>query len=371
MNLNELNKIEEGILSSIGNAIKDRYQQGSYQTRVQDIFIKDFVQDAITSLNNGVRGGLVDPKAKSTTAPTEPATSDTETPGGPTAPGEAPYKWSPSGSAITPDTKLSDFGPVGGKDKPTTGAPAAPKSAPTTPPTPTPPTAPKAGPTTPKTAPTSPAAPKAAPIKPTPYTPAEKAKEKKKTEMLKLTGGRSLSKNSDGTFSAYVDDPSDSENSIIYTFDKDYNLVNTRSTKPGKTTKESRYHKMNRIFESIINVNEATELRTISDFMMDWFSQYMQGVNWDSSKAIVQQKLNKLQDQYPKNVKDNLTDLARIGLALSKTSTPAGAPKEFTQAKKQEAGSIEELKSALASLAKSDPAGYNELIKTLKPVTVA
>jgi hypothetical protein len=81
-----------------------------------------------------------------------------------------------------------------------------------------------------------------------------------------------------------------------------------------------------------------------------------------------------LQKEYPSNVKKNLTDLARVGLALSKAGpgagTPAGAPQEFAQARKQAEGSIEELKAALDELAKSDPNGYNELIKTLKPVAV-
>ncbi len=241
MNLSELNKIEEGILGNIGTAIKDRFQQGGYQTKVQDIFIKDFVQDAITSLNNGIKGGLIDPNVKSnqTATPAEPAAK----------PGEQPYKWAPAGMNVTPDTKLSSLGATG-------------------------------------------------------------------------------------------------------------------------DLAESKYRRLNQIFESIINVDEAAQLRTISDFMMDWFTQYMQGVNWNSNKPIVQQKLEKLQDEYPKNIKQNLTDLARIGLALSKAATPAGAPQEFTQAKKEQASSVQELKAALDELAQSNPAGYNELIKTLKPVTV-
>jgi hypothetical protein len=125
---------------------------------------------------------------------------------------------------------------------------------------------------------------------------------------------------------------------------------------------------MNRIFESIVNIDEQAELRTISDFMMDWFGQYMQGVNWQASQAIVKQKLDKLQDEYPKNVDANLKDLARVGLALSKAGNPAGAPQEFTQARKQAQGSIQELKAALDELAQNDPDGYNLLIKTLKPV---
>ena len=62
MKLNDVKQIEEGVFS----AIKDRFKQGGYQTNVQNIFIKDFVQDAITSLNNGIKGELIDPNIKST-----------------------------------------------------------------------------------------------------------------------------------------------------------------------------------------------------------------------------------------------------------------------------------------------------------------
>lgn len=275
MKLNELNKIEEGIFS----AIKDRFQQGGYQTKVQDIFIKDFVQDAITSLNNGVKGGLIDPSIKSNGKPDPAAAQQQAQPGqqpetGNAAPGGQQYL-----GKIAPN--------AGPATKPQ--APASPFSTPTL--------APRTVNTTANTA-----------SKPGGVT----------------TGGMSI--------------------------------------------KESSYKKMNRVFESIINIDEAAQLRTIGDFMLDWFSQYMQGVNWQANKPIVQQKISKLQDEYPKNVKQNLTDLARIGLALSKVGSPAGAPKEFTQARQEQTGSVEDLKGALEGLAKTDPKAYNELIKNLKPV---
>jgi hypothetical protein len=274
MNLNELNKIEEGIFS----AIKDRFQQGGYQNKVQDIFIKDFVQDALTSLNNGVKGGLINPAAKSTGSSAQPAAQPV------------------TGTANTAQPAGQQYM---GKIAPNAG---------------------------PATKPAAPASPLATPTLNQPKT----------------------------TVSANT----------------------TTASKPGSITtggvgmkiKESPYDKMNRVFESIINIDEAPEARTIADFMTDWFTQYMQGVNWQSSQAIVKQKLNKLQDEYPKNVDANLKDLARIGLALSKAGSPAGAPQEFTQAKKDQASSVEDLKSALDGLSKSDPKAFNELIKNLKPV---
>jgi hypothetical protein len=286
MNLNELNKIEESIVSSIKGMFTG---QGGFQTKVQDIFIKDFVQDAITSLNNGVKGGLIDANVKSTPASATAASN--------AAPAAAASNAAPAG----------DDEPAGqqfmGKIAPDYVRPA--------------------------TKPPAPASPFATPTLNQPKT------------TVSATGAPSK------------------PGSIT-------------SGGPGIKVKESTYDKMNRIFESIVNIDEQAELRTISDYMMDWFGQYMQGVNWQASQAIVKQKLDKLQDEYPKNIDANLKDLARVGLALSKAGpgagTPAGAPQEFTQARKQAEGSIEELKAALDELAKSDPNGYNELIKTLKPV---
>ena len=281
MNINELSKIEESIVSSIKGMFTG---QGGFQTKVQDIFIKDFVQDAITSLNNGVKGGLIDANAKSTPAASTAASNAAPVPAASNAPAAGDDE--PAGQQymgkIAPDAR-------------------------------------------PATKPPSPVSPFATPTLNQPKT------------TVSATGAPSR------------------PGSIT-------------SGGPGIKVKESTYDKMNRIFESIVNIDEQAELRTISDFMMDWFGQYMQGVNWQASQAIVKQKLDKLQDEYPKNVDANLKDLARVGLALSKAGNPAGAPQEFTQARKQAQGSIQELKAALDELAESDPNGYNELIKTLKPV---
>lgn len=274
MNLNELNKIEEGIFS----AIKDRFQQGGYQTQVQNIFIKDFVQDALTSLNNGVKGGLIDPNIKTAGGASNVSSAQANNNANDNASGGQQYM---------------------GKIAPNAG---------------------------PATKPAAPASPFATPTLNQP-----------KTTVSASSGGTS---------------------------------------KPGSITTggaglkvaETPYDKMNRVFESIINIDEAAQARTVADFMMDWFTQYMQGVEWAGSKAIVQQKLDQLQKEYPNNVKQNLTNLARVGLALSKAGSPAGAPQQFAQAKKEQAASVEDLKGALDGLAKSDPKAFNELIKNLKPV---
>ncbi len=300
MKLNDVKQIEEGVFS----AIKDRFKQGGYQTTVQNIFIKDFVQDAITSLNNGVKGGLIDANIKST------GTSPNTQFGTATPAGVGPATGA-AGSTVTPSNTTNSLNaPTVGAPKTTVSTKVAPGGTPggiTT-----------GGVTQPATK--SPAGTK-------PYNWAPKG--------MKIDPNTKLS--SIGAVG---------------------NLA------------ESEYSKLNQIFESIINIDEQAELRTISDYMMDWFGQYMQGVEWTGSKAIVKQKMDKLQDEYPKNVDANLNDLARMGLALSKAGSPAGAPPEFAKAKQEMASSVEDLRGTLENLSKSNPVAYNNLIKNLKPVQV-
>lgn len=303
MKLNDVNQIEEGVFS----AIKDRFKQGGQQTTIQNIFIKDFVQDAITSLNNGVKGGLIDPNIKST-GPSSNTQFGTATPAG------AGPATGAAGSTVTPSNTANPLTAptISGAPKTSVSTTVAPGGTP-------------GGITTGGVART-PAKP-AASTKPYSWSP------------------QGMNINPDTKISSLG--------------------------AVGQAAKESRhYNKLNAIFESIVNIDEADQLRTIADYMMDWFGQYMKGVTWESSKSVVQQKINKLQDEYPKNVDANLKDLARIGLALSKAGSPAGAPPEFANAKKEMTASIADLKGTLENLSKSDPRAYNELIKNLKPVQV-
>jgi uncharacterized protein (DUF2461 family) len=137
--------------------------------------------------------------------------------------------------------------------------------------------------------------------------------------------------------------------------------------------KESAYDKMNRVFESIININEAGEMMSLSDYLMSWFAQYMNGVAWEGSKPIVKTKIDALAKDYPNNLKANLTSLAQTALALSKAATPAGAPQEFNQMRQTGVKDVQqtyaEIKAALDELSKVNPDLYNKFIKTLTPVT--
>ena len=284
MKLNDLSKIEEGLLSNI----KDRFAQGGYQTKVQNIFIKDFIQDAMVSINNGLKGGLVqDPK--SAVAPSD-TTSDSQT---------AP----PSPSAAVPTTSPTQVPPAQ-----QTGQTMSPQQ------TATAKMQTKAG------------------VQPTgqPMTASQRTQAQLQARKMQA------------------------------------------AQKP-VPVKESAYDKMNRVFESIININEAGEMMSLSDYLMSWFAQYMNGVAWEGSKPIVKTKIDALAKDYPNNLKANLTSLAQTALALSKAATPAGAPQEFTQMRQTGVKDVQqtyaEIKAALDELSKVNPDLYNKFIKSLTPAT--
>ncbi len=131
------------------------------------------------------------------------------------------------------------------------------------------------------------------------------------------------------------------------------------------------YRALNSIFESIINLSEedANYQMSFSDFMMNWFNTYMKGVPWEHSKPIVKRHIDNFEKTYPNP--GPLKELARLGLALSRTGMPAGAPQEFRQFQNSNAENIEQdfesIKTAMAELAKTQPELYNKFIKTLRP----
>ena len=332
MKLNELNKIEEALFPGLRGMMSG---QGKYQTQVQDIFIKDFVQDAITSLKNGFDGGLVH-KEKNQTEPNKPATGS-EPAAGTTPPAPSGGPSAPSAPQLTgPAAKpqLTGPGPV----------PRLP-----------PPSSPTGTPLLPGPAPSG-SGGAAAALPP----PAASTNPKAKTTKMNYTRGPSQIPQH-----ARV-------NKLSY--NKLPPKPASQQTIQGKykEVKEDTYNKMNRVFESIINIDEAEEGQmSISEYLMSWFEKYMQGVSWEPKRQLVKAKLDNIQQQYPTNFKANLYELGKLALSLSKTAIPAGAPPEFAQASKQGAAagqaSIQELKAALDDFAKTNPAGYNAFIKSLRP----
>ena len=96
---------------------------------------------------------------------------------------------------------------------------------------------------------------------------------------------------------------------------------------------ETRYYKMNNIFESIMEADEPAGQVGIpfGKFMRDWFGQYMQGVDYTTNKPALYQIIDAMEDTYNnKNGKIDtgaINKLAQGGWAASKAVgvNPSGA----------------------------------------------
>jgi hypothetical protein len=126
MKINEINQpaqIDEGIGSAlIGDraaaAVRGFFSgKGTKHTQYQQAFLKDFYQDAITSLDNGIRGGFVDPNLASDATPGGTTSDGTVTSS--SKPGATPAPSAPSATTAAPSA--------------TTAAPSATSAAPTKP----------------------------------------------------------------------------------------------------------------------------------------------------------------------------------------------------------------------------------------------
>ena len=328
MNLTELNKIEEAMFAGIRGMLSG---QGKQQTKVQDIFIKDFVQDAMASINNGLAGGLV--------ANPKDAAPGSTSQSGANAPTSGTSQATPAAQGQEEQPQTQYMGKIAPNAGPATKPPAAPN---------------------PLSTPT--------------------LNQPKTTVNTTLgTAGKPGSITSGGPGAMTSPNATVKPKAQPYKWAPKGMKVdpNTKLSSLGATGNlaESEYNAMNRIFESIITVNEEDELMPMSDYLMNWFSQYMNGVAWEGSKTIVKSRIDKLVQEYPTNLKTNLTNLAQIGLALSKAASkaPAGAPQEFTQMRNANTQTVQQdfegVKAALDELSKTQPDLYNKFIKTLRPVT--
>lgn len=121
---------------------------------------------------------------------------------------------------------------------------------------------------------------------------------------------------------------------------------------------ERKYIKLNSLFESIVKLDEDDGKQSISDYMLNWFNQYMTGVNWKSQQATVIPMIKAIEASYGKDKgKAAIKTLAKTAYALSKsnTSMPAGMKDELSkmkdpnaQAAAQKAGTPQGTKPAAA-----------------------
>lgn len=251
-----------------GAAIKSLFTGKPVKNQLtQDIFLKDFYGDAVTSLSNAVKSGIVNPKLV-TPAPT---------------PKVAPN----SGPAST--------------------------AVPTTPPAaPTAPAAATVGPT-----PTS--ATSASPgVAPNPAVVDPKVAADAVSALVNLGVKQADAQRSVQLAGAKLGQGANVQ-SIVRA------VLSARDN--SKSLEEARYSRLDALFESIVEAEEPGA-QTIAQYMMAWFTQYMSGVNWKVHKPKIQQLVKNIEMTYAKDKgKQAIKQLGMAAYAISGPSKtmPAGA----------------------------------------------
>lgn len=346
MKLDEFKKLEELRLSSlIGDygsaALKKMTGQAGGKTlqqqMAQDMFIKDFVGDAISSLETSIEGGLVDPKLRNakpkTAAPVNPAGVKPE----PTIPGATP---------AAPATPTAPASPAAG-GLPKTGTNMATgkykqqqqstqslnnyvKGV-----------SQQLGQVTDK-------AQKIALTKELVNYMADRKDYPEWSNALK-TAEFVLKKNADPNFATAaiqklragqrldLNPAGLKEGWKIYYLNMliegagltwtDLGLsVLLESTSRKYMIVESRYVKLNNIFESILEAGDSGKI-SISQYLKNqWYPQYMKGVNYAVNQAAIDKGIDAVQATYGKDRgQAALEKLAQVSYAVSKGNVPAGA----------------------------------------------
>jgi hypothetical protein len=135
---------------------------------------------------------------------------------------------------------------------------------------------------------------------------------------------------------------------------------------------ETKYLKLNHVFEGIVNVNEIfgkkplEGAQSVSSYMMDWFGKWMVGVEWTSQEPVVKQLINNIEKNYPRgNWKGAIRQLAQAAYAYSEKGPPPkgmhDAPKTTTDPKATKSkvdlfGKEAEAEEAFKVIMKNNPA---------------
>lgn len=168
---------------------------------------------------------------------------------------------------------------------------------------------------------------------------------------------------------------------------------------------ETKFYKLNNIFESILS-----EAQSIGDYLKNWFAGYMKGVNYGPNQADIDKLINQVEATYGQDKgKKALEQLAQMSYSISKGAAPGAsdekqkmdqanaaagtqpaaqgsAPAAATSAQPAAQGQTQAAKPAagqenshqiaariqqeLTKLSKIDAKVYNDLIKSLKPASI-
>lgn len=326
MKINEINQpstVNEGVGDAIGglsralvgdyatSAIKGMFTgKGTAAQLKQDMFFKDFYNDAVTSLQNGIKSGIVDasltgsPSASPVEEPVDPNTIKPE----PGEPGSAP---SPTANAVAAkkaqqQTTQTINNYVAGAAKAINSTADKKQKIALT-----------------KELVNSMADRQGSPewenalagvqgiIKRSGVDPSFAA-----TAISNLKAGKTMSE----AWRVYV------ANLLIESVGLTWKDLGLCVLKEGKNyyIAESRFIKMNTIFESIMEQSEGA--KSISEYMLEWFTAYMSGTNWESYRPKITELCKNIEAAYNKgNWKDAIKTLAKAAFAIPGVGKAAGA----------------------------------------------
>jgi len=265
------------------------FSKGSGKISVKDkmaseMFVKDFIGRASEDLARAIQGGLVNPKPAS--ASTDASTS----------------------TPVDPYSKGSGAGDK--RVEPTMGD--TPATTPTTTPATTPATTPTTTPTAPTTTPTAPTTTPTAPTAPTSTTPSKITPQQAAALKGRLKGKASPTSAQSG-FKNYVGGSGERMTGVDKSGAPIFKHI----------ARESKYSKMNYVFESILEADNQYP-DTISSYLQKMFKQYTKGITVDNAiinqvKTIADQAEQNYSSMNPmkRGARQELAKLGNMAYALS------------------------------------------------------
>ena len=301
MKINELSQpdqLDEGIGDAIGgvsralvgdyatSSIKGMFTGRGKEQLTYDLFFKDFYQDALASLTNGIQSGIIDPGIQSPASPVSPATSQTgaaktQAPGDTAQPGPAGGGQKPGADPIN-----QAYGRVVGAMRNVQSG-----------------------------------------TKPLPKTMIDSiTKDIQNGRFNKdwaiQTGSKIVSLAQKGY--------------DVSELKKSWDSVTAIGRKQG-TVQENVFSRLDAIFESIIREQETGGAKSISEYMLDWFTAYMGGTNWGSYKPSIMKLVKNIEDTYASDKgKAGIKQLAKAAYAIPGAGSAKGT--ENIKGKKPEPG---------------------------------
>ena len=283
MKLNELNlshvigDVGASALKQVGNRITGS-AEGNLSVKdkmAKERFIADFIGRANTNLNSAIQSGLVDPNIKAGAAgAVEPQQDAMPGPSANSTPQQPATSAAPKTPAEIQKEKLALAAQAAQQNMASNPAPTQPQQ----------------------------------PQQPAPTQQAKMTPQQVAALKGKLKAGATATSGQSG-FKNYVGGSGERMTGV------------DKSGAPvfQKIQRESKYAKLDYILESIINIDEAEEAQSISEYLQNMFNQYLKlpkGITDPKAKAQVKTLADAAQASYP-NIKDALAKMANLGFAIS------------------------------------------------------